>query len=245
MRPFASTLVVLVVLVGLPACREAVISNRAEAEANTAVAALSAAGLDARKRALGRDQFDVTVPRGQFDPAVHILAAEGLPATDEPGVAELFRERGLVPSGTEEHVRYHRALAGDLSRTLRQLTGVRDVRVHLAVPPPSPRARRTTPLPTKAAVLVRSRPGAFEALEARHRDFQELVAGAVPGLTPESVSVVITRTDPPASPARRVETPGRRGLLLGSAASVFAGLGIAGLFLFRHRSSRRTDEESE
>lgn len=224
----------------LGGCRDAVLTHRPEAEANAALGALAAAGLDARKAAAGRDGFDVTVDTGDLDRAVAILHAAGLPRGAHPGLAELFGKPGLVASGLEEQVRYQRALTGEIASTLLKLDGVRDARVNLALPVarPDPEFEPTAPAPpVKASVLVSARPGRGEALRAERDAIRRLVAGAVAGLDPGSVTVVVVEAAAP--PARR-PTAGRRpvhgGLVVFGGVSLAAGLALCALVLLRRRS---------
>ncbi|RMG21744.1 MAG: hypothetical protein D6729_00050 [Deltaproteobacteria bacterium] len=236
-RPLA--LALLLALLG--GCREPVLTARPEEEANAALAVLAAAGFDAEKVPQGKAGFDVTVDAGDLERAVSVLAAAGLPRPEVPGLAELFAEPGLVPTGLEEHVRYHRALSGELTETLLGLPGVVDARVHIALPLPSGHLTREPPRPEKASVLLRSAPGATVS----QADVQALVAGAVPALSPERVSVVVVpigRPEPPPAPTAsgapapgpRSDTP-RLAVALGGGIVALCGLALSGLLLLRRR----------
>jgi type III secretion protein J len=235
-RPF--TLLLSVALAFLAGCHEAVLTARPEDEANTALAALSRSGVGARKVDAGRGSFDVRVPARDFERSLEILEGVGLPRAKEPGLAELFPEPGLVPSATEERVRYHRALAGELGASLRRLSGVREARVHLALPMEQPRRLDRAPVvPAKASVLILAEPGRHGELEIRAYAMRQLVAGAVVGLEVEDVSVVVTEAAPlPPSPAR-AEYPGlpRPALLAGGVGTLLAGLLLVGALLIRRR----------
>jgi type III secretion protein J len=129
------------------------------------------------------------------------MQSEGLPPPESPGVLEALGKPGLVPSRTSEHAKLIAGTAGELERSLRAVDGVLSARVHLAVPV------RDAWSPTggggespTAAVLLRHR-GAQSPLSTDA--IRRLVAGAVPGLSAERVSVVATPvasavTDPPA-----------------------------------------------
>jgi type III secretory pathway lipoprotein EscJ len=85
--------------------------------------------------------------------------------------------------------------AGDLERSLRAVDGVIGARVHLAVPSRAPFEGGEKPDQATASVLIRHR-GATPPLAPK--DVQNLVAGAVTGLAPEKVSVVLTPVTLPA-----------------------------------------------
>src|SRR5690606_21502543 len=95
---------------------------------------------------------------------------------------------GLVESRTAEHAKLIAGTAGDLERSLRSIDGVLSARVHLAVPQStSLNLGESQPEPT-ASVLIRHR-GTAAPLPAG--DVQRLLAGAVTGLRPESISIVM------------------------------------------------------
>lgn len=238
-------LLLLVLLLATTAgCREPVLSARSEAEANDALEVLIRAGLDARKAA-GRKGFDVTVPADRMEEALSTLSASGLPREAPPGLAELFGEPGLVPTGLEEQVRYHRALEGELARTLGAVEGVAGARVHLALPfAGRRRPGDAPPAPVKAGVLVHALPGRATSLRLRTDELQRLVAGAVAGLAPEDVSVVVTEPPPP---RRRPRRAGRRlglrhALLAGGGATVACGVGLTALVVVRRRRRAPMEE---
>jgi type III secretion protein J len=221
----------------LAGCREPVLTARPEDEANTALATLSRAGLRAQKLDLGRGAFRVVVAGRDMDAALEVLSIAGLPRASEPGLAELFPEPGLVSSPAEERARYHLALSGELSASLRRLSGVRDARVHLGIPQERARRLDRSPQePAKASVLLLAEPGETAELEGRADSIRELVAGAVSGLEAGAVSVVVTeaRAMPVASSPKRAPRPM---MLAAGAGTALLGIVMAVLLvLWRRRS---------
>lgn len=129
----------------------------------------------------------------------------------------------MVPTPTEERALYLHAVAGELARSVEAVDGVVTARVHLALPPVDP--LRTGPAPApRAAVLVKARPGARPRVEPLAPGIQALVAGAVAGLDPGSVSVVVTEGAAVVGPPRARPW---RPLLLAAAGA--AALGAAAL----------------
>jgi len=136
-------------------------------------------------------RFSVEVRRSEVPRALQILDAEGLPRHRRAGFAETFGSPGLVPSAGEERARLLDATSAELERTLETVDGVVSARVHLATPDGDPLLRGDAPArPSQAAVLLKLRAGATAPLS--EGDARKLVAGSVPGLAPEAVSVVIT-----------------------------------------------------
>jgi type III secretion protein J len=127
-------------------------------------------------------------------------AAAALPR-EQPGFAELYGRERLVPTPAEERARWMIATAGELSRSLAQLPGVADARVHLALSHASNALDAEPPL-RKASVLLRREAGRGPPVD--EEAVRALVAGAVEGLTPDAVSIVQLapeRREPPAETA--------------------------------------------
>jgi flagellar M-ring protein FliF len=114
------------------------------------------------------------------------MAGAGLPKTGRIGF-ELFDKSNLGITDFTEHVNYRRALEGELERSIRSLSEVQEARVHVTFPRDSVFLESREP--AKASVLVHLRLGAH--LSAQNVvAVTHLVASAVEGLTPESVSVL-------------------------------------------------------
>lgn len=127
------------------------------------------------------------VPSEQVYNARLKLAAEGVTDQKTMGYELLDKERGLGTSQFMETISYRRGLEGELARTIASMRGVRNARVHLAIP--------------ERSVFVRDarEPSASVFLEvfAGRRPEQEqisaivnLVAGSVPMMTKDQVTVV-------------------------------------------------------
>ncbi len=97
---------------------------------------------------------------------------------------------GLFPSRQERLARLERELAHELEVTLRAVPGVLRARVHLSLPRPAPLVGTAPPLPGKAIALVQHA-GARPAWD--EDQVRTLIAGAVQGLAPEQVQVLLRR----------------------------------------------------
>ncbi len=135
---------------------------------------------------LERSGTQVWVPEASVHETRLALAAEGLPRGGGVGF-EIFDEQRFGESEFAEQVKYHRALEGELSRTIGHLAGVESARVHLVLPQRNLFAADESQ--ATASVVVKLRPGARLADE-RVRGVVHLVASSVRGLAPESVTVV-------------------------------------------------------
>jgi flagellar M-ring protein FliF len=144
---------------------------------------LKEAGVDYR---LPEGGGSVLVPSSRLADVRLSMAAAGLPKTGRIGF-ELFDKVNLGATEFAEHVNYRRALEGELERTIMTLAEVDQARVHLTFPKESVFVEQQQP--AKASVLVRIKPGARLAAP-NVVAINNLVASAVEGLAPESVSVL-------------------------------------------------------
>ncbi len=128
----------------------------------------------------------VLVPKSRIDEIRLQLAAVGLPKSGRMGF-ELFDKSNLGITDFTEHVNYRRALEGELERSIRSLAQVQQARVHITFPKDSVFLESREP--AKASVLIDLRPGAT-LVSQNVAAITNLVASAVEGLTPSSVSLV-------------------------------------------------------
>jgi flagellar M-ring protein FliF len=117
------------------------------------------------------------------------LAAAGVPKSGRIGF-ELFDKTNFGASDFTEQVNYHRALEGELERSVMSLAAVEQARVHITQAKES--VFLETRQPAKASVLVKLRPGAMLS-QQNVAAICQLAASAVEGLAPEAVSVVDMR----------------------------------------------------
>jgi flagellar M-ring protein FliF len=114
------------------------------------------------------------------------LAAAGLPQTGRLGF-ELFDQTNFGASEFTEQVNYHRAIEGELERSVMSLKEVERARVHVTMPKESLYLEQRQP--AKASVLLKLRDKA--ALSPQNiAAVTQLAASAVPGLTANQVTVV-------------------------------------------------------
>lgn len=176
-------------------CQAELASDLDERQADQVVLALDEAGIGAQKEqsGAGRDgRFRVVVAREDVAAGLAVLRDEELPRERAAGFAELFAERGLVPSASEERARHAAATAGELARSLETFDGVTHARVHLALPETGARTLDDARPRARASVLIEHRPGAVVDEAA----VRALVAGAVSDLAAEDVAVVRTEARP-------------------------------------------------
>ena len=170
----------------------ALYSGLEERQANGVMAALMENGIPCHKQAGDEGKFALMIPESQFAVAMGILESRGLPRRQYQGVAESFRKTGMVSSPSEERIRFMDALAQDISRTISQIEGVVDARVHVVLPQNDPFAKNVKP--SSAAVSIRHRHDVDMA------DFvpqiKSLVRNAIEGLDYGKITVTLFRDSP-------------------------------------------------
>src|SRR6266404_874736 len=116
------------------------------------------------------------------------MAAAGLPKSGRIGF-ELFDKANFGASEFAEQVNYHRAIEGELERSVMSIREVEQARVHVTMAKDSLYSESRQP--AKASVLVKLRRAA--ALTPQNvAAICQLSASAVPGLSADQVSLVDT-----------------------------------------------------
>lgn len=156
--------------------------NLAERDRAAAIVALERAGIAHRIAPDGKLQ----VPAADFVAARARLAGERFTTTDSAGF-ELLDNSKFGASQFSEQLKYQRALEGELKRSIEAIEGVESARVHLALPRGGSLIGEATQ--PSASVLLNLAAG--RSLDAAHvTGISELVAGSVPNLKPERVTLV-------------------------------------------------------
>ncbi len=129
----------------------------------------------------------VLVDSTQLEKARMKLAEAGISAERGFGFESLDKDQPLGSSQFMENARYLRSLEGELARTIMSINGVRNARVHIAIPKASVflRDRRDV----HASVLV-ERSAGREIDPGQVRAITNLVASSVPELDAGNVAVI-------------------------------------------------------
>lgn len=180
--------VLAILLIG---CTREVGSGLDEADANRGIVALSRANVDAEKLAdpTSEGRFRILVGRDEATVAISVLASEEIPRPKSIAVTSA----GVLPSPEADRAARITAIALQIERSLGSIDGVHDARVHLDIPNNDPLV---------AALAIDKQPRATASVLIRHRsvtppiqadDVRKLVAGAVSGLSPDSIAVVMVQ----------------------------------------------------
>ncbi len=136
---------------------------------------------------LGRDGGQIHVPSDQVGRMRVAMAEDGLPTGGSVGYEIFDRSEGLGTTKFVQNVNHLRALEGELARTIRTISRVRQARVHLVLPKRQ-LFTRDRQEPT-ASIMITTQ--GVQRLEKRQvMAIQHIVAAAVPGLKPAMISIV-------------------------------------------------------
>lgn len=169
-------------LVFAPADRAPLFRQLPESDKAAVVAALEQAGMDV---ALDPRNGDVLLPPDQHARGRMLLAGQGLPRA-APGGAELLADMPLGTSRAIETARLKSAQERELARSIESLQGVESARVLIAQPDASPFVRDRAPVTASITLTLAS---GRSLSETQARAIVHLVAGAVPGLSPDNVAI--------------------------------------------------------
>jgi type III secretion protein J len=206
-----------------------------ETSANEMIAVLSQSGIKASKIAGEKEDWSIAVAPDDFARAVETLRAQGLPHETYDSLGTVFKKEGFTSTALEERARLIYGLSQELSRTISEIDGVVQARVHLTMPEADPLSREAKP--SAASVFVKYRTG-FD-LRSQTGAIKALVTNAIDGLTYDRVSVVMV----PAQALPNVATT-QNSIELGTLGRIFAGLAAAALLLFAGRALLRARRKS-
>ena len=128
----------------------------------------------------------LTVDEDQFSKARMLLAGQGLPK-QAPGGYAILDQLPMGVSRAVEGERLRQARETELARSIEDIDAVAEARVHLAMPEASVFVRDNAA--PSASVVVKLQ-GGRALSQAQVQSIVNLVASSVPGMKPESVTIV-------------------------------------------------------
>jgi flagellar M-ring protein FliF len=152
-------------------------------EAGSITQALDQGGI---KYEIKGDGSTIMVPRDHVASARLMLADKGLPTASSVGYEIFDTQSALGQTDFVQQLNMKRATEGELARTIRALDGVTFASVHLVLP----ERQLFSDGADTATASVTIGVGAREPSTDQVRAVQNLVAGAVPNLKPERVTVI-------------------------------------------------------
>ena len=138
---------------------------------------------------MSNDQTRISVPRDQVSQLRLEFAEQGL-SGGVVGYDIFDRNENLGQSSFEQEINRLRALEGELSRTIASIDNVRGARVHIVMPRREVFTR--TPQQATASIIIKMR-GAYRLDRTQTAAIQQLVATAVPQLSPQKITIIDDR----------------------------------------------------
>ena len=130
---------------------------------------------------------EVHVAQAKASTARLAMAEKGLPSGGSFGYDIFDKQSGLGTTNFQQNVNLLRAMEGELAETIATIESVRSARVHLVLPKRE-MFQREKSLPS-ASIFLRMK-GGVRLESPQVTALRHLVAAAVPGLMPTSISVV-------------------------------------------------------
>ncbi len=152
-------------------------------EAGSITAALDQSGV---KYEVKGDGSTILVPRDEVASTRLMLSGKGLPTAGSVGYEIFDQANALGQTDFVQQLNRQRALEGELARTIHALDGITSARVHLVLP----KRQLFEEEVEQPAASVSIGVGGREPTAEQVRAIQNLVAGAVPSLRPDRVTVV-------------------------------------------------------
>lgn len=136
-------------------------------------------------------KWNIKVDATRANEAMALLNAVGLPRRPGTNLLEIFNSASsLVPSDTQELVRYQAGLGEQLSNIVRKFDGVIDAEVQLSFPKEDPLNPNAPKIPASAAIYVKHNGVLDDPNSHLESKIRRLVANAVPNLSYNNVTVV-------------------------------------------------------
>lgn len=244
-----AALIALACLLLTGCLKQELVSGLGERESQEIIVLLRGQGLEATRMLVARERetptWSVQVRGGEKNLVLawRLLQENGLPREPVMGLEEVFAGQGMIPTQTEERAKLLVGFSGEMSRTLRSISGIVDARVHLVLPEDNPlidEAHRPRP---SASVLIKHH---GERSPLTQAEVLRLVSKGVEGLEESNIAVVFHRVDQTAVSGADVSW------FLGSEELLVAALGLLAaltlislILLFRLRAKTSQVEQLE
>ena len=135
------------------------------------------------------DGKGVMVPSDKVYELRLTLASEGLPQGGGVGF-EIFDRKNFGMTEFVQKLNYQRALQGELARTISQISGVEQARVHLVIPEKT--LFKEAEKPPTASIVLRMK-GNKSLRDAEVQGVVHLVASSIEGMNADNVTVLDSR----------------------------------------------------
>ncbi len=143
-------------------------------------------------------KYKITVAKGDVGSAAQLLRDYSLPKAKFDGLHVFVKNRGMIPTATEERGILLEALGGEVANSLNKVPGVLEANVIVQIPEVNDLTQPDKePLPS-ASVMIKFRPTAEQkGPPLDEKTVQKFVAYGVPKLVPDRVTVLFTQAAKP------------------------------------------------
>jgi len=220
-----------------------------ERESQEIIVLLRASGLEATRTVVAQERqaptWTVQVRGGENNMVLawRLLQENGLPREPVMGLEDVFAEQGMIPTETEERAKILVGLSGEMSQTLRSISGVVDARVHIVLPENNPLLDAEDRPRASASVLIKHH---GDQPPIRQSDVLKLVAKGIEGLDESGIAVVFHPVAQTPVSASDVSWYLASDVLLAVAVALLALLAVLSLLLlFRLRAKTSQVQQLE
>jgi type III secretion protein J len=176
----------LAVLLVFSGCREQIVHNLSEIDANRLVTKLHDASLSGDKEKQADGKWSISVPSDETIRALKLLNDSRILRSESQKPIE---KSSVISSREDQRFHYERSLSQEIETTLSSVPGVLEARVHLNIPPVDPLFGKSIgPGGTASVLLVTD-----NLLAASKEEIAGLVSGAS-GIKAEAISVLFSRS---------------------------------------------------
>lgn len=180
-----SSIVLIAMVCLLAACKQVLLADLDERQANQAIALLQQHEVQANKVALGKGRFQVEVEPKQFGEAVDLLETYQVPSRKRIDIADLFPSDSLVNTPSAERARLISAIEQRLEQTITAIQNIVSARVHISYPL-SDNLRVTQPM--RVSIMVIGQKETSDALLTER--IKRLAKNSFADLDYDNISVV-------------------------------------------------------
>lgn len=178
-------LLILVVML-LSGCREQIVHNLSEIDANRLVTKLHDSSLNGDKEKQADGKWSISVPSDETIRALKLLNDSRILRSENQKAIE---KSSVISSREDQRFHYERSLSQEIEATLSSVPGVLEARVHLNIPPVDPLFGRSLGQGGTASVLLVT----DSSLTTTKDEIAGLVAGAS-GIKSDAISVLFSRS---------------------------------------------------
>lgn len=184
----------------LVSCQVELQHDLTEEDANDIYVLLQRKGIDAKKlkeEGGNEPRYIISVAKQDVAEAATHLKDYALPRPRAEGLATFRKNKGMIPTATEERAMFIEALAGEISNALNRVPGVLEARAIVMIPEVSDLTQPEKKPQPSASVFLKYRPTLEGKPPLTEGEIQAFVANAVPDLKKEAVRVMFTQANMP------------------------------------------------